>query len=220
MIAYTLRRLAVAVPMMLGAMTIVFFAMRILPGDPCIAVMGDEATKEALADCVKNLGLDRPLAVQYLDYLSHSLRFDFGRSFRQGYPVTEYILEMVPHTLLLVFASTVVAMCIGLPAGVLSAIKRRSPMIDYTFRIGALLGLSMPVFWLGILLLITFSLHWNVFPLIGGGDLSTAASRWRRRSAAWPAPRCSRSSVRTTSARRGRRACASGPSSTSTRSGT
>ncbi len=174
MIAYTLRRLAVAVPMMLGAMTIVFFAMRILPGDPCIAVMGDEATKEALADCVKNLGLDRPLAVQYLDYLSHSLRFDFGRSFRQGYPVADYILEMFPHTLLLVLASTIVAMCIGLPAGVLSAIKRRSPLIDYTFRIGALLGLSMPVFWLGILLLITFSLHWNVFPLIGGGDLSTA----------------------------------------------
>jgi ABC-type dipeptide/oligopeptide/nickel transport system permease component len=160
--------------MLLGAMSIVFFAMRILPGDPCVAMMGDEATKEALADCVKTLGLDRPLAVQYVDYLWRSLQLDFGRSFRQGYPVTQYIAQMFPHTLLLVLASTVVAVLVGLPAGVLSALKRRNPLVDYSFRILALLGLSMPVFWLGILLLIAFSLHWNLFPLIGGGELGTA----------------------------------------------
>ena len=174
MLPYVARRLLIAVPMLLGAMSIVFFAMRILPGDPGVAMMGDEATKEALADCVKTLGLDRPLAVQYVDYLWRSLQLDFGRSFRQGYPVTQYIAQMFPHTLLLVLASTVVAVLVGLPAGVLSALKRRNPLVDYSFRILALLGLSMPVFWLGILLLIAFSLHWNLFPLIGGGELGTA----------------------------------------------
>ena len=171
MLQYVLRRVLVAVPMLLGAMSIVFFAMRILPGDPCVAMMGDQATTEALADCTKNLGLHRPLAVQYVDYIWRSVQFDFGNSLRQGYPVSEYIARMFPHTLVLVMSSAVVAALIGIPIGIISALKRRSPLIDYPLRIIALLGLSMPVFWLGILLLIVFSLHLNIFPLIGGGDL-------------------------------------------------
>ena len=171
MLQYVLRRVVVAVPMLLGAMSIVFFTMRILPGDPCVAMMGDQATTEALADCTKNLGLHRPLAVQYVDYIWRSVQFDFGNSLRQGYPVSEYIARMFPHTLVLVMSSAVVAALIGIPIGIISALKRRSPLIDYPLRIIALLGLSMPVFWLGILLLIVFSLHLDIFPLIGGGDL-------------------------------------------------
>jgi glutathione transport system permease protein len=171
MAQYVVRRLLVAVPMLLGAMSIVFFAMRILPGDPCMAMMGDQATTEALADCTKNLGLERPLAVQYVDYLWRSLQLDFGKSLRQGYPVSEYIARMFPHTLLLVLASAVIAAVIGIPIGIVSALKRRNPLVDYPLRVFALLGLSMPVFWLGILLLIVFSLHLDIFPLIGGGDL-------------------------------------------------
>lgn len=174
MLPYAIQRLLIAVPVLLGAMSIVFFAMRVLPGDPCVAMMGEEATRDALADCTRTLGLDRPLAVQYADYLWRSLRFDFGESFRQGYPVTQYILLMLPHTLVLVLASTVVAVVLGLPAGILSALNRKKPLVDYTLRILALLGLSMPVFWLGILLLIAFSLHLDIFPLIGGGDLDGA----------------------------------------------
>src|SRR5262245_51877648 len=171
MTQYVLRRVMVAIPMLLGAMSIVFFAMRILPGDPCVAMMGDQATTEALADCTRNLGLNRPLAVQYADYIWRSVRFDFGTSLRQGYPVSEYIARMFPHTFILVMASAVVAALVGIPIGIASALKRRSPLIDYPLRIFALLGLSMPVFWLGILLLILFSLRLDVFPLIGGGDL-------------------------------------------------
>ncbi len=174
MFQYVLRRLLIAVPMLLGAMSIVFFAMRILPGDPCVAMMGDQATSEALQDCTRNLGLHRPLAVQYADYLWRSVQLDFGRSLRQGYPVSEYIARMFPHTLVLVLASAVVAAVVGIPIGILSALKRRNPLIDYPLRIVALLGLSMPVFWLGILLLILFSLRLDVFPLIGGGDLDGA----------------------------------------------
>jgi ABC-type dipeptide/oligopeptide/nickel transport system permease component len=171
MVKYVVRRLLVAVPMLFGAMSIVFFAMRILPGDPCVAMMGDQATTEALADCTRNLGLHRPLAVQYVDYIWRSVQFDFGKSLRQGYPVSEYIARMFPHTLVLVLSSAVVAALIGIPIGIVSALKRRSPLIDYPLRIIALLGLSMPVFWLGILLLIVFSLRLDIFPLIGGGDL-------------------------------------------------
>ena len=171
MVQYVLRRVLIAVPMLIGAMSIVFFAMRILPGDPCVAMMGDQATTEALADCTKNLGLHRPLAVQYVDYIWRSVQFDFGNSLRQGYPVSEYIARMFPHTLVLVMSSAVVAALIGIPIGIVSALKRRSPLIDYPLRIIALLGLSMPVFWLGILLLIVFSLRLDIFPLIGGGDL-------------------------------------------------
>ncbi|MGH7303346.1 MAG: ABC transporter permease [Candidatus Rokuibacteriota bacterium] len=171
MFQYILRRLLVAVPMLLGAMSIVFFAMRVLPGDPCVAMMGEQATSGALADCTKNLGLDRPLVVQYVDYLWRSLRFDFGSSFRHGYPVSDYIARMFPHTFILVMASAVVAALVGIPIGIVSALKRRNPFVDYPLRIIALLGLSMPVFWLGILLLIVFSLHLDLFPLIGGGDL-------------------------------------------------
>src|SRR5919106_1142289 len=171
MFNYVLRRLLVAVPMLLGAMSIVFFAMRILPGDPCVAMMGDQATSEALADCSKNLGLHRPLAVQYVDYLWRSVQLDFGKSPRHGYPVSEYIARMFPHTLILVVAAAVVAALIGIPIGIVSALKRRNPLVDYPLRIFALLGLSMPVFWLGILLLIFFSLRLDIFPLIGGGDL-------------------------------------------------
>src|SRR5688572_392870 len=171
MISYVLRRVLVAIPMLLGAMSIVFFAMRVLPGDPCVAMMGDQATTGALADCTKNLGLNRPLPVQYADYIWKSVRFDFGNSFRQGYPVNEYIGRMFPHTLVLVLAAAAVAALVGVPIGILSALKRRNPLIDYPLRIFALLGLSMPVFWLGILLLIFFSLRLDIFPLIGGGDL-------------------------------------------------
>ncbi len=171
MLKYVTRRLLIAVPMLVGAMSIVFFSMRILPGDPCVAMMGDQATTEALADCTRNLGLHRPLAVQYVDYIWRSVQLDFGNSLRQGYPVSEYIARMFPHTLVLVLSSAVVAALVGIPIGIVSALKRRSPLIDYPLRIIALLGLSMPVFWLGILLLIVFSLHLDIFPLIGGGDL-------------------------------------------------
>lgn len=173
MLPYVVRRLMIAIPMLLGAMSIVFFAMRILPGDPCLAMMGDEATKEALEDCARHLGLDRPLLVQYADYMWRSLQFDFGRSIVFQYTVSSYILRMFPHTLLLVLASSVVALGVGLPTGIFSALHRQNPLVDYSFRLIALLGLSMPVFWFGILLLIVFSLHLDLFPLIGGGDLTT-----------------------------------------------
>src|SRR5437879_13836326 len=130
MLQYIARRFLIAIPMLLGAMSIVFFAMRVLPGDPCVAMMGDQATTEALAGCTRNLGLDRPLAVQYVDYLWRSVQLDFGKSFRQGYPVSDYIGRMFPHTFVLVMASAVVAALVGLPLGIESALTLRRPPIQ------------------------------------------------------------------------------------------
>src|SRR5437867_10862966 len=157
--------------MLIDAMSISFITMLILPGVPFVAMMVDQSSTAALADCTKNLALHRPLAVQYVDYLWRSVQFDFGKSFRQGYPVSEYIARMFPHTFVLVVASAVVAALVGIPIGIVSSLMRRNPLVDYPLRIIALLGLSMPVFWLGILLLIAFSLRLDLFPLIGGGDL-------------------------------------------------
>src|SRR3989475_8945450 len=148
MLDYVLRRVLVAVPMLLGAMSIVFFAMRVLPGDPCVAMMGDQATTEALADCTKNLGITRPLAVQYVDYLWRSVQFDFGNSFRQGYPVSEYIARMFPHTLVLVVASAVVAALVGSPIGILSTLQRRNPLLAHALRLIPRLGTPRTVVWL------------------------------------------------------------------------
>src|SRR2546429_8301981 len=129
MINYVLRRVLVAVPMLLGAMSIVFFAMRVLPGDPCVAMMGDQATTEALADCTKTLGLNRPLAVQYVDYLWRPVQFDFGNSLRQGYPVSEYISRVFPPTPVLLLAGAPVAAVVSVPLGVFSAVHPRHPPI-------------------------------------------------------------------------------------------
>src|SRR5215510_10377853 len=125
MAQYIARRILVAIPMLIGAMSIVFFATHGSAGSTRMAMMGDQATKEALADCSKNLGLDRPLVVQYVDYIWKSVRFDFGTSFRQGYPVSEYIARMFPHTFVLVTASAVIAALVGIPIGIVSALKRR-----------------------------------------------------------------------------------------------
>ncbi|HXH09807.1 MAG TPA: ABC transporter permease [Alphaproteobacteria bacterium] len=173
MVQYIIRRILIAVPMLIGAMSIVFVAMRVLPGDPCLAMLGDEATRQALQDCIRQLGLDRPLYAQYVDYLYRSLQFDFGYSIRFRYTVASYLWLMFPHTLLLVIASTLIAVILGIPAGVFSALNRRNPLIDYSIRVVSLLGLSIPVFYFGILLLIAFSLYLDLFPLIGGGDLTT-----------------------------------------------
>ncbi len=105
------------------------------------------------------------------------MRFDFGKSLRQGYPVSEYIARMFPHTFVLVMASAVVAALVGVPIGIVSALKRRSPLIDYPLRIFALLGLSMPVFWLGILLLIVLLAAPGHLPAHRRAAISTGSSR-------------------------------------------
>jgi peptide/nickel transport system permease protein len=156
MINYILRRLLVAVPMLLGAMSIVFFAMRVLPGDPCMAMMGDQATTEALGDCSRNLGLNRPLAVQYVDWLRGALHGDLGRSIQYDLPVGQLIVTRLPVTLPLALLAALFLTLTAIPLGIYAATHHRRAG-DYLTMIVSQFGISVPQFWSGLLLILFFS---------------------------------------------------------------
>jgi ABC-type dipeptide/oligopeptide/nickel transport system permease component len=162
------RRLAQIVPTVFGALVLVFLVMRVLPGDPAIALLGTAATPDAVAALRRDLGVDRPLLEQFVTYLSGAARLDFGQSLALRAPVTRLVLDAVPHTLLLTLGGTLVAAVIGVPLGAAAAL-RRGTWLDYAASVGALLGVSVPVFVWGLVLLLLFGLHWRVFPTAGGG---------------------------------------------------
>jgi peptide/nickel transport system permease protein/oligopeptide transport system permease protein len=162
------RRLAQIVPTMLGALVLVFLVMRVLPGDPAIALLGTAASPDAVAALRRDLGVDRPLPEQFAAYLAGVLRLDLGRSLALRAPVSQLVLDAVPHTLLLTIGGTLVAAAIGVPLGAAAAL-RRGTWLDYAASVGALLGVSVPVFVWGLVLLLAFSLHWRVFPTSGAG---------------------------------------------------
>jgi peptide/nickel transport system permease protein len=162
------RRLAQIVPTMFGALILVFLVMRVLPGDPAITLLGTAATPDAVAALRRDLGVDRPIFQQFIAYLAGALRLDLGQSLALRAPVTRLVLDAVPHTLLLTLGGTLVAAAIGIPLGAAAAL-RRGTWLDYAASVGALLGVSVPVFVWGLVLLLLFSLHWRLFPTSGAG---------------------------------------------------
>jgi ABC-type dipeptide/oligopeptide/nickel transport system permease component len=170
------RRLAQIVPTMLGALVLVFLVMRVLPGDPAIALLGTAATPDAVAVMRKELGVDRPLLDQFVAYLSGAFRLDLGQSLALRAPVAQLVRDAVPHTLLLTLGGTLVAVAIGVPLGTAAAL-RRGTWLDYAASVGALLGVSVPVFVWGLVLLLTFGLYWRLFPTAGAGTTPGEALR-------------------------------------------
>ncbi len=164
------------IPTLWFIVTIVFFAMHLLPGDPAIAILGEYATAEALEAIREKLDLNRPLLVQYTFFLWNLVQGDLGTSLSNSKPVAMLILRMLPYSIELSISAIIISIIIGIPIGILSALKRNG-FIDYIGRTFALLGFSMPSFYLGILLLIFFSLKLDLFPMIGGGDLDDFGSR-------------------------------------------
>lgn len=166
MIAYVIRRLLHTVLVVLGISLIVFFSIR-LTGDP-VSVMfsAGEPTKEAIAEVRSNLGLDEPLYVQYGIFLKGIFTFDFGESFRSGMPVMDLINERIGATLALALGGMAVAIIIAFPVGILSAVKRDTA-VDFFGRIFSLLGISFPNFWLGIMLILVFSVTLQWLPVSG-----------------------------------------------------
>ena len=176
MILYVARRLLAAVPTLLAVLTLVFVVVRIVPGDPAMAILGDQATPGAIAALHVRLGLDRPIWAQFLAFLGQSLAGDFGRSMVTGRSVLSEVGAVLPYTIDLAVASVLVGVAIGVPAGVYAAVYRNG-VIDFAVRIGSLLGLSLPVFVSGIFLLLMFGLHWRLFPIVGNTDLSNPIDR-------------------------------------------
>jgi peptide/nickel transport system permease protein len=166
MTVYILKRLLAMIPVMFLVSLIVFFIIHLTPGDPALAMLGEEATPEKLAALRHELGLDQPLPVQYAAWLSKVLRGDLGRSVRNNKPVLEDIVDRLPVTFELTFFAMLVSLSIAIPTGIISATRRNSAS-DLISTTLALIGVSMPNFFLAILLIFIFSLNLRWLPPIG-----------------------------------------------------
>jgi peptide/nickel transport system permease protein len=166
---YLATRLIGAIPTLLGVSVLTFLFIRLIPGDAIAARLGTSTalTPEQLASLRAYFGLDQPLYQQYWTWLTSLLHGDFGYSIRTGRPVLVEITERLPATLELAAAATLIAVLIGLPLGLLSAMRSRS-RVDVIARIGGLIGLSLPSFWLGTLIIVLFSLYLRWLPNTGG----------------------------------------------------
>ena len=160
------RRLLATVPLLLAVSVVVFSFVHALPGDPAVLFLGEEATTENLARFRAKLGFDRPLIVQYGDWLGRALQGDLGRSIRTNQPVTQAIVERLPVTLRLLAFSMVISLAIAVPLGIVSAVKRNSG-VDLASTFFALFGFSTPNFWLGLILIYVFALLLRWLPASG-----------------------------------------------------
>lgn len=170
---YIGRRLLQVIPTIILIVTIAFFMVRFLPGNPIQAMLAYGPRNETVVNELKaTYGLNRPVWKQYIEFLFSYLQLDFGISIaRSGRSVTQMIAARIPHTLLLAFGGTLIAVILGVPAGIISAVHRDT-MIDDGVMIGALLGVSTPSFWVGLILILVFGVWIPWFPTIGAGNLS------------------------------------------------
>ena len=166
MVQYIIRRFLQMIPITFGILTLVFSLIHLIPGDPARQIAGPDAQEQDVQSVRKALGLDQPLWTQYVSYLSHVVRGDFGRSFQTNEAVSKQIAARYPATIELAFGSMVVALLVAFPLGIISAIYRNS-WIDNLARFFALVGVSMPSFWFGPLLIIAFAINHTWFPVSG-----------------------------------------------------
>lgn len=157
MFAYIVRRTLASVPVLIGILVVTFFLLRLIPGEPCKAILGEKASPQACERFNKEHGLDKPLHQQFLIYAGKVLRGDLGNSFRYGKPVTSILIERLPTTIELSLSALFISILIGIPLGVISAIRHNS-WIDVLTMTWANIGVSMPVFWLGLMLAYVFSI--------------------------------------------------------------
>jgi peptide/nickel transport system permease protein len=169
MASYLLRRLALTIPILLGVSLLVFLMLHSAGGDPAQTILGARADPESIAELRRELGLDRPLLVQYLAFLAGAVRGDFGRSYRSNTPVVAEIAARFPATIELAVAAMVIAVVAGVVFGTLAAVRRHS-ILDYVSSTVVLLGVSLPTFWLGLILIIIFGLWLRWLPISGRVD--------------------------------------------------
>jgi peptide/nickel transport system permease protein len=168
-LTFVLRRLLLAIPVLLGVLFVVMLTIELIPGDPVALMLGDAATRENIRKFRDHLGLDKPLAVRYAQYLGQVVRGDLGRSIQQNRPVADELADAWPATLELAAAALVLAALIGISAGIVSAVWPNS-FFDALARLGSLFGLSMPVFWTGLVLIVVFAFWLPWFPVGGIGS--------------------------------------------------
>jgi peptide/nickel transport system permease protein len=165
-LTYIVRRLLVAIPTLLGVATVVFSLLRLLPGDPAVIIAGPTATPETIQHIREQLGLTLPLWAQYMGFLGRLLHGDLGASTRTGAPVVQEIVTRAPFTVELAIASLVIAISLGVTAGVFAA-TRRNTGGDLGVSSAAVFGVSMPTYWLGLMLVIVFAVRLRWLPAAG-----------------------------------------------------
>ncbi len=165
--AYLARRVLMVIPVILLVSVIIFVIMRLIPGDPVDVMYGLEGvSEEARAARVRQLGLDQPLPLQYIHWLGRSVTGDWGVSYVSGQPVFDVIVQKLPATYMLAVTSLILGTLIAIPLGVIAAVKRNRGL-DYLAMIAALVGISIPNFWMAIMLILVFSLRLGWLPSIG-----------------------------------------------------
>ncbi len=178
MLIYAARRILQSIPILFVVLTLVFVIARILPGDPAVAALGDYASKDAVNALREKMGLNAPLWLQYLRFLGDICRGDLGRSMITHYPVAAQLQKVLPYSLELTVSAIGLGFLVGIPLGIPAAVRRNS-FVDYFNRMFSLMGLSVPAFYLGILLMLVFSIKLRWFPVVGGGDLANVSSNLR-----------------------------------------
>jgi len=163
---YILRRLLHIIPVLFGVTLLTFSMLHLIPGDPAQILAGPDASSSDIQALRQQMGLDQPLTVQYVDYLKGLAQGDLGRSMSTRRPVLDELMDRFPNTLILAVAGVGVAVLLGIPIGVLAAIRART-MVDHVAMVLALLGISAPAFWLGFILMMVFSVHLGWFPSAG-----------------------------------------------------
>lgn len=172
MIKYTIKRLLSLIPTLLIVAIVVFVITRLLPGDPASSMLGPQASVSEIHKLREQLGLNKPIAEQFLLYCSQLMHFNLGTSYTYNEPVIKLIMQRFPNTVILTLFSMFLALIFGIGSGIIAAVKKNS-WIDYLVTILSLIGVSMPVFWLGVMLVLVFSVNLQLFPATGMASLSS-----------------------------------------------
>jgi len=178
MLTFVAKRLLLAVPTLLAVLTLVFVLVRIVPGDPTIVILGDQASNEARQALRERLGLNKSIGAQYVDFLVQVASGDLGRSLTTNRPIVADVAAVLPYTIELTLAALFVGCIVGIPLGVVAA-QRRDGLVDWFARIVSLAGLSFPAFVSGILLLLVFAIQLRWFPVISTSNASDPLERLR-----------------------------------------
>lgn len=167
---YIVKRILNMIPTLFIVAVIVFLITRMIPGDPAAVMLGPQAGAEEVKALSEKLGLDEPLHVQFLEYFGNIIQGDLGTSLAYSQPIIDLILERFPNTVILAISALLIAIIVGVPIGIIAATRQNS-ILDYAVTAVSLIGVSMPVFWLGVMLVLYFSVNLGWFPSTGMGSM-------------------------------------------------